>query len=404
MKVNPKEIKTADYTYILPEERIAKYPLAERDSSKLLCYNYNSVSDNNFRDLPSLLPKDSLLVFNNTKVIRARLFFKKDTGANIEVFCLEPLAPFDFAMNLASGPGVEWKCLVGNLKKWKSGEINCSFAHEGNTKTLTAKQVGGEGEAKRIYFSWDDETLSFSEVLQSIGHIPIPPYLNRTDEVSDNIRYQTIYSKTEGSVAAPTAGLHFTEEVFKELERTGISKAEVTLHVSAGTFKPVKSEKIADHEMHVEHFIINRKTVLKLLEKRIIAVGTTSVRTLESVYWLGVAILSGDVSQSDDLKVTQWQPYEKSSDIPADQSLLAVVGLMNKIGVDSLSVETGIIIVPGYKFRLVRGLVTNFHQPGSTLLLLVAAFIGDKWIEIYAHALESGYRFLSYGDSMLLLP
>jgi S-adenosylmethionine:tRNA ribosyltransferase-isomerase len=404
MKVNPRDIKTADYTYFLPEERIAKYPLAERDSSKLLYYKHNSISDNIFRDLPSLLPKDSLLVFNNTKVIRARLFFKKDTGANIEVFCLEPLAPFDFAVNLSSGPGVEWKCLVGNLKKWKSGEISCSFAHEGKIKTLTAKQVGGEGDVKRICFSWDDETLSFSEVLQSIGHIPIPPYLNRIDEVSDNIRYQTIYSKTEGSVAAPTAGLHFTQELFKELERTGISKAEVTLHVSAGTFKPVKSEKIADHEMHVERFIIDRKTVLKLLEKRIIAVGTTSVRTLESIYWLGVAILSGEVSQTDNLKVTQWQPYEKSSDIPAEQSLVAIVGLMDRRGVDSLSVETGIIIVPGYKFRLVNGLVTNFHQPGSTLLLLVAAFIGDKWKEIYAHALESGYRFLSYGDSMLLLP
>jgi len=404
MTVSPKNIRTADYTYSLPEERIAKYPLAERDSSRLLSYIHNELSDNVFKDLPSLLPKDSLLVFNNTKVIRARLLFEKETGAKIEVFCLEPLMPFDFAMNLASGPGVEWKCLVGNLKKWKSGEIRCPFTHDGKENHLVAMQTGNEGDAKRIRFTWEGDSISFSEVLESIGHIPIPPYLNRDDEASDIVRFQTIYSKTEGSVAAPTAGLHFTDSVFKELEREGISKAEVTLHVSAGTFRPVKSERIADHEMHVEHFIINRETVLKLLDKNIIAVGTTSVRTLESIYWLGSEILSGGFSANEKLEVTQWQPYEKETNFSANQSLMAIIGLMDKRGVDSLSVETGIIIVPGYKFRLVKGLVTNFHQPGSTLLLLVAAFIGAKWEEVYSHALDSGYRFLSYGDSMLLLP
>jgi len=404
MTPSPKNIRTADYTYTLPEERIAKYPLAQRDSSRLLCCIHNELSDNVFRDLPSLLPKDSLLVFNNTKVIRARLLFEKETGAKIEIFCLEPLMPFDFAMNLSSGPGVEWKCLVGNLKKWKSGEIRCPFTHNGKENHLIAIQTGNEGDAKRIRFTWEDENISFSEVLESIGHIPIPPYLNREDEASDIVRYQTIYSKTEGSVAAPTAGLHFTERVFEGLERTGISKAEVTLHVSAGTFRPVKAEKISDHEMHVEHFIIDRETVLKLLDKNIIAVGTTSVRTLESIYWLGSAILSGDFSESEKLQVTQWQPYEKEICFTTYQSLMAIIGLMDKRGVDSISVETGIIIVPGYKFRLVKGLVTNFHQPGSTLLLLVAAFIGDKWKDIYSHALASGYRFLSYGDSMLLRP
>jgi S-adenosylmethionine:tRNA ribosyltransferase-isomerase len=404
MTANPKNIKTADYTYSLPEERIAKYPLAERDSSKLLCYIDNNLSDCIFKDLPSLLPKDSLLVFNNTKVIRARLFFEKETGAKIEVFCLEPLSPFDFAMNLSSGPGVEWKCLVGNLKKWKSGEIRCRFFHNGIEKHLIATQTGNEGDAKRIRFTWEDKEITFSEVLQSIGHIPIPPYLNREDEVSDIVRYQTIYSKTEGSVAAPTAGLHFTENVFKELKAAGISKAEVTLHVSAGTFKPVKAERISDHEMHVEHFIVDRATVLSLLDKNIIAVGTTSVRTLESIYWLGNEILSGKVTTKDNLHVSQWQPYENETSIPASRSLMAIIGLMDSNGVDSLSVETGIIIVPGYQFRIVKGLITNFHQPGSTLLLLVAAFIGEKWKDIYNHAIASDYRFLSYGDSMLLLP
>jgi len=404
MTANPKNIKTADYTYSLPEERIAKYPLAERDSSKLLSYVDKKLSDNIFKDLPSLLPNDSLLVFNNTKVIRARLFFEKETGAKIEVFCLEPLAPFDFAMNLASGPGVEWKCLVGNLKKWKSGEIRCPFIHNGKEKHLIARQTGNEGDAKRIKFTWEDEEISFSEVLQSIGHIPVPPYLNREDEISDIVRYQTIYSKTEGSVAAPTAGLHFTENIFNELKTAGIGKAEVTLHVSAGTFRPVKAEKISDHEMHVEHFIVNRETVLKLIDENIIAVGTTSVRTLESMYWLGSEILSGGFSANGKLQVTQWQPYEKEVNFSANQSLLAIIGFMDKRGLNSISVETGIIIVPGYKFRIVDGLITNFHQPGSTLLLLVAAFIGEKWKDIYYHALESEYRFLSYGDSMLLLP
>ena len=265
---DPRNIKTADYTYLLPEERIAKYPLEERDSSKLLLFRNGSVSDHIFRELTSFISSDSLLVFNNTKVIRARLFFEKETGAKIEVFCLEPLLPFDFAINLSSGPGVEWKCLVGNLKKWKKGEVKCTFRHNGKDKVLSAVQTGGSGETRNIRFSWQDKDISFSEVLQATGHIPIPPYLNREDEISDNSRYQTIYSKTEGSVAAPTAGLHFTDSLISDLERKGIEKAEVTLHVSAGTFKPVKAERIADHEMHTEHFIISRDTLLKLAGKK----------------------------------------------------------------------------------------------------------------------------------------
>jgi S-adenosylmethionine:tRNA ribosyltransferase-isomerase len=403
MTSNPKNIKTADYTYSLPDERIAKYPLSERDSSKLLVYKNNSLSDKIFRDLPSLLPKETLLVFNNTKVIRARLFFEKETGARIEVFCLEPLTPFDFAMNLAAGPGVEWKCLVGNLKKWKGKEIRCRFVYEDKAQYLNALQVGNEGDAQRIRFTWENESLSFSEILQAIGHIPIPPYLNREDEVSDIVSYQTIYSKTEGSVAAPTAGLHFTDAVLNGLVKEGIESAEVTLHVSAGTFKPVKSERISDHEMHKEHFIVTRDTILKLFGKDIIAVGTTSVRTLESLYWLGSDILSGKIKDDDKLCVTQWQPYENTTDYTVNESLGAILEMMKRKKQESISVETGIIIIPGYRFRLVKGLVTNFHQPGSTLLLLVAALIGEKWKEIYSHALEADYRFLSYGDSMLLL-
>jgi len=404
MNSDPKNIKIADFTYTLPDERIAKYPLEERDQSKLLFCNHNSISDKSFRDLPSLLPEKSLLVFNNTKVIRARLIFEKETGAKIEVFCLEPLTPFDFAMNLSSGPGVEWKCLVGNLKKWKDGEILCRFNDKGKNHVLKASRAADLGEAQRIRFKWDDESLTFGEILNIMGHIPIPPYLNRQDEESDKVRYQTIYSKIDGSVAAPTAGLHFTPAVLKELERAGIETTEVTLHVSAGTFKPVKSETIAGHEMHVEHFIVSRKTIIKLLDKEIIAIGTTSVRTLESLYWLGDALASGKLNGTDKLVVRQWQPYEDNLDLSLQESLKVLLDLMDILRLDSLSVETGIIIVPGYRFRLVKGLVTNFHQPASTLLLLVAAFIGKEWKDIYNHALNSGYRFLSYGDSMLLLP
>jgi S-adenosylmethionine:tRNA ribosyltransferase-isomerase len=404
MTTDPKNIRIADYTYDLPEGRIARYPLTERDSSRLLVCDHNGITDNSFRDLPSLLPAHSLLVFNNTKVIRARLFFEKETGAKIEVFCLEPLVPFDFAMNLSSGPGVEWKCLVGNLKKWKSGAIYSRFSCGDKHHLLKATKNEEEGETKRIRFDWDDTNITFGEVLHCLGHIPIPPYLNREDEESDKERYQTIYSKIEGSVAAPTAGLHFTPAVFDEMKLKGIDTTEVTLHVSAGTFKPVKSERISGHKMHIEHFVVTKNAIKKLLGKEIIAIGTTSVRTLESLYWLGNAILSGEIKDEDILHVDQWQPYKSNSDYSVNESLDAILELMKRNKQDSVSVETGIIIVPGYRFKLVKGLVTNFHQPGSTLLLLVAAFIGEKWKDLYKHALKSDYRFLSYGDSMLLLP
>jgi S-adenosylmethionine:tRNA ribosyltransferase-isomerase len=404
MTTDPKSIRIADYTYDLPEGRIARYPLTERDSSRLLVCDHNIITDNSFRDLPSLLPHRSQLVFNNTKVIRARLFFEKETGAKIEIFCLEPLAPYDFALNLSSGPGVEWKCLVGNLKKWKEGSIYSKFNTGDKEHLLSAFKTGEEGEARRIKFEWDDKNLTFGEVLHYLGRIPIPPYLNREDEESDKERYQTIYSKIEGSVAAPTAGLHFTPAVLDELKFKGIDTTEVTLHVSAGTFKPVKSEKIAGHEMHVEHFVVSKDTLSGLLKREIIAVGTTSVRTLESLYWLGAAIKAGKITDNDVLRVGQWQPYEDNTDLSVDESLGAIMEMMNRKKQDSLSVETGIIIVPGYRFRMVKGLITNFHQPGSTLLLLVAAFIGEKWKEVYKHALQTDYRFLSYGDSMLLLP
>ncbi len=402
MKPDPRNIRIADYTYTLPEERIAKYPLDERDASKLIVFSGNTIRDKQFTDLPGLLPEQSLLVFNNTRVIRARLFFEKETGARIEIFCLEPLTPFDFSLNLSSGPGVEWKCLVGNLKKWKDGEVFCTFLINNRKHILRAGKREKLGEAHRICFFWDDSTITFGEILNTLGHIPIPPYLNRQDEDSDITRYQTIYSKIEGSVAAPTAGLHFTPSLLELLEERGFRKAEVTLHVSAGTFKPVKTEKISGHEMHVEHFIVTRKNLEELIDRNIVAVGTTSVRTLESLYWLGADIIAG--KRDEILRVSQWQPYETDTEIPSDEALRALLSLLDEKGIESLQVETGIMIVPGYRFRIVKGLITNFHQPASTLLLLVSAFIGDSWRDIYNHALNNNYRFLSYGDSMLLIP
>lgn len=399
-----ENIRITDYSYDLPGERIAKYPLPERDRSRLLVWDGEGITDTHFSELPSYIEQDNLLVFNNTKVIRARLLFRKDSGARIEVFCLEPHQPFDFAQNLSSTGYVEWKCLIGNLKRWKTGPLKASFRHQGSQVTLTAEKAGSDADSFIVRFSWDDNGLTFADLLTSMGHMPIPPYLNRDDEESDVADYQTLYASVNGSVAAPTAGLHFTTAVFDALDAKGVHKTEITLHVSAGTFRPVKSELICDHMMHTEHFYITTGVLKTLMGKKITAVGTTSVRALESLYWLGIKAAGGLLTDEAIPSVSQWDPYEYEPGTGTDSSLSHLLRFMEDRGLDRIEARTDIIIIPGYRFRLVSSMVTNFHQPHSTLLLLVAAFTGDAWKEIYDHALGSGYRFLSYGDSMLLTP
>lgn len=404
MRQDPGNIRINDYSYDLPINRIARYPLPERDLSRLLVWDGATIKDHIFRELPSLLRKNSLLVFNNTRVIRARLLFTRDNGAKVEIFCLEPVTPHDFSQNLSSTSGVEWKCLIGNLKRWKTGWLSSDFEIGGKKYILNATRIAAEADTFVVRFEWNDLNVTFGEVLDALGHVPIPPYLCREDEESDISRYQTMYARIEGSVAAPTAGLHFTPRVIDDLDRAGIDRSEVTLHVSAGTFRPVKSEKISDHKMHTEHFFITHDTIQGLIERDIIAVGTTTVRTLESLYWLGAAIADGRMSNVLIPSVSQWEPYDHDSKIDKDLALECLIGWMRRVGMSEIEVKTDIIIVPGYRFRVINGMLTNFHQPGSTLLLLVAAFAGNSWRNIYRHALSSEYRFLSYGDSMLLLP
>jgi len=403
MKRIPK-IDIEEYKYELPEERIAQYPAKERDSSRLLLYNKGNVSEDLFSNIVDYLPSGSLLVFNNTKVIRARLLFRKETGAAIEIFCLEPLLPADYEQSFGSKKPVEWKCIIGNLKKWKKGTIALPFFYNGKQHELKADKVKKEGEAWRIRFSWDNESMSFSEVTEAAGHIPLPPYVKREDENEDNIRYQTVYSSIKGSVAAPTAGLHFTDKVLSSINIKGIKRADLTLHIGAGTFKPVKTKDISDHEMHCEHFFVTRELVETLLScsGRIIAVGTTSVRTLESLYWLGNKIIKNKEDLAE-MNVNQWDPYLEDSELSSGESLEAILAWMKNKGTGILHGSTTVMIVPGYRFRIISGMVTNFHQPGSTLLLLVSAYIGDNWKKLYSYALASGFRFLSFGDSTLLL-
>ncbi len=404
MKNDYLKIRTADYTYELPEERIAKYPLTQRDNSKLLLWDGRAITDRVFSELPSLIEPESLMVFNNTRVIRARLLFRKETGALIEVFCLEPHNPGEFALNLASAGPVEWKCLIGNLKRWKQGSLQAIFTHGRSEHRLTVERVSAEGDAFIVRFSWGGGMLFFADVLEAMGHMPVPPYLGRADEDSDVTSYQTLYARINGSVAAPTAGLHFTPAVLAGLSERGIERADVTLHVSAGTFRPVKSEVISDHMMHTEHFFVDRDTLEQLRGKKITAVGTTTVRTLESLYWLGLSS-AADLWPSEGIPfVSQWEPYESEALMEPDVAIDRLLEVMKRKGVSVLEAKTDIIIVPGYRFRFVSNMITNFHQPGSTLLLLVAAFTGPAWRNIYDHALSSGYRFLSYGDSMMLIP
>jgi S-adenosylmethionine:tRNA ribosyltransferase-isomerase len=399
-----KNIYINDYDYDLPEDRIAQYPVKERDKSRLLLFDGNTISSDTFTNIDRYLPEGSLLVFNNTRVIRARLLFQKKSGAQIEIFCLEPNSPPDYEASFASQFPVEWKCIIGNLKKWKTGIVTMKFHLNNKEYELHAEKISPEREAWRIRFEWNNNDISFSEVLEASGHIPLPPYITREDEKEDADRYQTVYSSVKGSVAAPTAGLHFTRDLLARLKGKGVNQVDITLHVGAGTFQPVRASKISDHHMHCEHFFVTGETINELLENhgRIIAVGTTSVRTIESLYWLGVKAINYPQSNIDDLKVGQWEPYDNDQDIPVKTALKALSDLMAKHKYRSISASTKIIIIPGYKFRVITGMITNFHQPKSTLLLLISAWTGTDWHKIYAYALENGFRFLSYGDSSLL--
>lgn len=397
---DPRNIGIGEYDYELPDDRIARHPLKERDRCKLLVCDHGKIIDTEFYRIGDFLPSDTLFVCNNTRVINARLRFVKDSGASIEIFCLEPVYPGDYQMNFSSFGPVMWKCLVGNSKRWKSGLLSSKLTVSGQEIVLTAERVNKDGSESEIKFSWDSPHISFSEIIAAAGVIPIPPYLNRETEESDKEDYQTVYNKVEGSVAAPTAGLHFTNKLIAELEEKGMRWRSVTLHVGAGTFRPVTSEKVGEHVMHSEFIEVSRNLIEEIIKsgRPITAVGTTSVRTLESLYHIGCKIATGKWDGSLD----QWYPYDETHPhLPAGEALRAIVDYLDENRMDKLITSTQIIIAPGYRYRLVRNLVTNFHQPGSTLLLLIAAIVGERWKEIYDYALANGYRFLSYGDACL---
>lgn len=394
-----KEIRIDEYDYPLPDERIAKHPLAQRDACKLLVRQSNGeISEHIFSELPELLPEDAVLIYNNTRVINARLRFRKAGGAHIEIFCLEPVAPADYAVSFAQTGRCTWNCLVGNSKKWKEGALEIKLEVNGNPLTFKAERMANLGRSSNIEFSWDNRAVSFSEIIGAVGEIPIPPYLNRGTEASDSTDYQTVYSHIDGSVAAPTAGLHFTPEVLEAISRRGIERRELTLHVGAGTFQPVKSEEIGDHPMHSEFIAVDRDLIAELAEgkRKVIAVGTTSVRTLESLFHAGALMLQGKWNG----EVPQWAPYEEDYiNICVADAMRAILRHLDETGMQTFIASTRIIIAPGYRYRVVKGLVTNFHQPRSTLLLLVSAFTGGDWRKAYEYALEHGFRFLSYGDA-----
>lgn len=405
--MDTKLIHISDYNYALPDERIAKFPLAHRDQSKLLIYRQGNISEDTFYNLPKYLPKGALMVFNNTKVIQARMHFRKDTGALIEIFLLEPANPSDYELMFQTTGHCSWYCLVGNLKKWKSGSLRREIIVNGKETVVTATRIGEHGTSHCIEFSWDTPQISFAEIIDVMGELPIPPYLNRETQESDKTTYQTVYSKIKGSVAAPTAGLHFTPEVLESLDSHDIDREELTLHVGAGTFKPVKSELIEHHEMHTEYIAVRRETLEKLLKHdcHAIAVGTTSVRTLESLYYMGCKLIKNPDLNESELHVNQWEPYEKAeNEYSPSQSIHALIDWLDCNHQNTLHSSTQIIIAPGYDYKIVKMLVTNFHQPQSTLLLLVSAFVHGDWRNIYNYALSHDFRFLSYGDSSLLIP
>ena len=408
--MNTKDIQSNDYNYPLSDERIAKYPLKERDHSKLLIYKQGRVSEDVFFHVADYLPMGSLMVMNNTKVIQARLHFRKATGALIEIFLLEPALPADYEQMFQSRGRCEWFCLVGNLKKWKEGQLSRGFTIDDHEVMVTAERVGEAATSQRIAFTWDDNQLSMAELIDSIGELPIPPYLNRKTEECDKTTYQTVYSKIKGSVAAPTAGLHFTADVLASLDNKGIEREEVTLHVGAGTFKPVKSLHIGEHDMHTETFCVKKQTIERLIahQGHAVAVGTTSVRTLESLYYIGYKMLQLPDAEEQHWHVEQWEPYQMQvapDDAPTTmEALQAIANYMQRNALTTLHGSTQIIIAPGYNYHIVKMLITNFHQPQSTLLLLVSAFVHGDWRNIYDYALQHEFRFLSYGDSSLLIP
>lgn len=404
----PLPIYIDEYDYPLPDERIAKYPLSQRDASRLLVYKNGKISESWFSSVAEFLPANALLIYNNTRVIQARLEFHKSTGARIEVFCLEPLAPADYAQSLGATTECVWKCMVGNLKKWKEEPLRKEISIMGKQCSFVAELLHTEGNTHSVRFSWDNADIHFADILESAGELPIPPYLHRKTEECDLTAYQTVYSKIKGSVAAPTAGLHFTADVFESLKSKNIQIDEVTLHVGAGTFQPVKTRDIAEHHMHTEVISVKRETIVHIQQNlgNIIAVGTTSVRTLESLYYLGSnRPLNPPKGDFKSLHVKQWQPYEINTDkeISSFTALQNILDFLDANNLDTLHAETQIMIKPGYQFRIVNGMITNFHQPKSTLLLLVSAFVEGNWKHIYDYALANDFRFLSYGDSSLLL-
>jgi S-adenosylmethionine:tRNA ribosyltransferase-isomerase len=405
--MDPSGIRIDDFNYPLPDDRIAKYPLAQRDRSKLLYLNQGRISERKFKEIPELLPDNALLLFNETRVIQARLLFKKPTGAHIEIFCLEPVEPVnDFQLAFQQKPPVVWKCLVGNARRWKSGRLEAKLQIQNHEVSLFAEIKERLSDAFLISFAWEPENISFADILESSGLTPLPPYLHREAEESDKTRYQTVYARLNGSVAAPTAGLHFTETILQQIDEKGIDRDKLILHVGAGTFKPVSSETIGEHEMHTEQIRVSIETLQHLYrtgDKFIIPVGTTSMRSLESLFWMALRVRLG---KKEPFSVSQWDPYqlEIPDDFSASRALEILIAKLASEKTDVLKGETQLMIVPGYEFRFARGLITNFHQPKSTLLLLVSALIGDQWKEAYDFALKNNFRFLSYGDSCLFMP
>lgn len=399
--MSQQNLDIRDFDYNLPDERIAKHPLAEREKCKLLHRAPDgSITEHIFADLPALLPADSMLVYNNTRVINARLRFTKETGATIEIFCLEPHSPVDYAENFASTGSCEWTCLVGNSKRWKHGALSMTVNAEGKEVTLSASRVSNNGTSSVVRFEWDDPDVSFASIITAAGVIPIPPYLNRDTETADSTDYQTVYARIKGSVAAPTAGLHFTDSVLEAISCRGIPRRELTLHVGAGTFRPVKDDDVSQHEMHSECIAVPLSLIEELAEtdRRIYAVGTTTVRTLESLYHIGCMMHQGIWHG----EVEQWYPYSPTHPrLSVRESLAIIADKLRAYGESTLIAATRIIISPGYEYRIVKGLITNFHQPRSTLLLLVSAMIGDDWRKVYDYALNHDFRFLSYGDACL---
>ena len=397
-----RNIRISDYNYPLPDHRIAKHPLAAREQCKLLCYKVGGeISEGHFYDVPAVLPEKAMLVYNNTRVINARLRFRKSTGSTIEIFCLEPVAPCDYQLIFQTTQSCTWLCLVGNSKRWKQGPLTQEIEVDGKTVTLEANRGERRGNSFEIEFSWNGG-VTFASILEAIGEIPIPPYLNRGTESTDSADYQTVYSHIDGSVAAPTAGLHFTDEVLAECDKRGITRRELTLHVGAGTFQPVKSENIGEHEMHHEFISVQRSLLVDLInaEGPVVAVGTTSVRTLESLYYVGQVLETNPDADEEMLTVKQWMPYSTPCEISTKKALQNVVDYLDHHHAEAYMGSTQLMIAPGFQYRIISGMITNFHQPQSTLLLLVSAFVGaDHWRAIYDYALDHDFRFLSYGDA-----